>query len=46
MDENIHLSEDKARAGETPHIVRYVLGASLALIIVVMLVVFLWGTNG
>jgi hypothetical protein len=31
-----HISTDRARAGSTPHIVRYVLGISLALAIVAM----------
>lgn len=33
----IHIATDQARAGSTPHIVRYVLGISLALVIVAML---------
>ncbi|UZW55826.1 hypothetical protein NUH86_03235 [Sphingobium sp. JS3065] len=37
-----HIATDKARAGSTPHIVRYVLGISLMLAIIVM-VVILWG---
>jgi hypothetical protein len=41
-DEKQHIATEKARAGSTPHIVRYVLGISLALAIIAMLVV-LWG---
>ncbi|HEY1125902.1 MAG TPA: hypothetical protein VGE65_09730 [Sphingobium sp.] len=33
MDPEIHKSTDDARAGSTPHIVRYVLGISLLLAI-------------
>jgi hypothetical protein len=36
-----HIATDKARAGTTPHIVRYVLLFSLLLAIVAMLVI--WG---
>lgn len=37
-----HVATEKARAGSTPHIVRYVLGISLTLAVIVMIVV-LWG---
>lgn len=37
-----HITTEDARSGSTPHIVRYVLGISLLLAIIVMLVV-LWG---
>lgn len=37
-----HITTEEARAGSTPHIVRYVLGISLLLAIIVMLAV-LWG---
>jgi len=30
----VHLDTDEARAGSTPHIVRYVLAVSLALIVI------------
>ena len=36
-----HLNTTEARGGETPGIVRYVLGISLALVIVVFAVVLL-----
>ncbi|MGC4250536.1 MAG: hypothetical protein QM605_03435 [Sphingobium sp.] len=36
-----HISTEEVRAGSTPHIVRYVLGISLALAVIVMLLV-LW----
>lgn len=38
-DQEKHVGTDDARAGATPHIVRYVLGISLALAIVAMLLV-------
>lgn len=34
-DEPIHVSTDRARAGTTPHVTRYVLGFGLALVIIV-----------
>ncbi|MCX8477300.1 MAG: hypothetical protein MT490_16050 [Sphingomonas sp.] len=34
-DEPIHISTDRARAGTTPHMTRYVLGFGLALVIIV-----------
>jgi hypothetical protein len=34
-DEPIHVSTDRARAGTTPHMTRYVLGFGLALVIIV-----------
>ncbi|WP_022681198.1 hypothetical protein [Sphingobium bisphenolivorans] len=36
-----HVATEKARAGSTPHIVRYVLGISLTLAIIAMIVVLL-----
>lgn len=43
MDQEIHKSTDDARAGYTPHIVRYVLGISLALVVIAFLVIVLVG---
>lgn len=40
-DQETHITTDDARAGATPHIVRYVLGISLVLVIIGMLVI-LW----
>lgn len=34
-----HVATDQARAGSTPHVVRYVLAISLALAIIAMLLV-------
>ncbi|GGZ07340.1 hypothetical protein ACFSTD_23230 [Novosphingobium colocasiae] len=36
LGEEIHLEEDEARGGSTPHIVRYILAISLALVILAM----------
>jgi hypothetical protein len=40
-----HIATEDARAGSTPHIVRYVLGISLILAVIAMLVVFGVGTG-
>ena len=40
-DEEQHISTQDARGGATPHVVRYVLGISLALAVIVMLLVLL-----
>ncbi len=45
MDQEIHKSTDEARAGSTPHIVRYVLIMSLLLALLAMAVVLLWGVG-
>ncbi|MEK7343871.1 MAG: hypothetical protein AABZ73_08625 [Pseudomonadota bacterium] len=37
-----HVSTDEARAGSTPHIVRYVLVISLALAVIAMLSLVIW----
>jgi len=37
----IHVSTDRARAGATPHMTRYVLGFGLALVIIAFAVI-LW----
>jgi hypothetical protein len=38
-DQEQHIATDQARSGSTPHVVRYVLGISLALAVVAMLLV-------
>ena len=43
MEQEIHKSTDDARAGTTPHIVRYVLTVSLLLALMAMAVLLLWG---
>ncbi|WP_255210221.1 hypothetical protein [Sphingobium cloacae] len=40
-DKEQHISAEDVRAGSTPHIVRYILGVSLALAVLAMLLV-LW----
>jgi hypothetical protein len=39
----VHETTDAARAGSTPHIVRYVLSISLVLAILAMIGVMIWG---
>lgn len=43
IGEEMHLDTDEARAGDTPHIVRYVLAIGLALAIVAMSVSWITG---
>ncbi|MEJ7933578.1 hypothetical protein WG907_04805 [Sphingobium sp. AN558] len=38
-DHELHIPTNDARAGSTPHIVRYVLGISLTLAIIAMMLV-------
>jgi len=45
METEIHKSTDDARAGTTPHVVRYVLTVSLLLALLAMTVVLLWGNT-
>ncbi len=45
MAEPTHRSTDEARAGTTPHITRYVLAIGLALVVIVLGLVFLWGVG-
>lgn len=39
--EEIHIDSDKARAGSTPHVMRWVLGVSLTLAIIAMSAVWI-----
>jgi hypothetical protein len=39
-NDRVNLATDEARAGATPGMTRYILGASLALIIIAFLVVY------
>ena len=39
----VHITTEEARGGETPHIVRYVLGVGLVLIVLVFLFTWLLG---
>lgn len=43
MDPQIYETTDHARAGETPHIVRYVLAFSLAFAILAMSAIWITG---
>lgn len=36
-----HIGTDEARGGTTPHVVRYVLGASLGLVILIFAIILL-----
>lgn len=40
-DKPVHLDADEARAGATPGMTRYILGASLVLVIVVFAIIYL-----
>ena len=40
-DETVHISGQNARAGATPHMTRYILGASLVLVIAAFLAIWL-----
>jgi hypothetical protein len=40
-NDEIHVSTDRARAGSTPHMTRYVLGFGLVLVIIAFAVI-LW----
>jgi hypothetical protein len=46
MDDRKHITGNDARAGTTPHIVRYVLGISLALAILAMSAIWITGAVG
>jgi hypothetical protein len=43
QDHEIHVATEKARAGSTPHIVRYVLAISLVLVVIAMAAIVLSG---
>ena len=40
-DDELHRTQTEARAGSTPHIVRYILAISLALLILAYIVILL-----
>jgi hypothetical protein len=48
LGDEVHLDEDEARGGSTPHIVRYVLMTSLALAVIAMSAIWITGaiSNG
>ena len=41
--DEVHMDEVEARSGSTPHIVRYILGISLALVIVALSAIWITG---
>lgn len=43
MEQEVHKSTDDARAGSTPHIVRYVLGISLFLAVGALTLIWVTG---
>ena len=43
MEQERHIHTDDARSGVTQHNVRYVLGISLTLTILVMMAIYVWG---
>lgn len=46
-DENpVHLNKTEARAGATPHMTRYILPISLALVVIVFVVIVAAGWMG
>jgi hypothetical protein len=42
--DELHISQEEASAGAQPHIVRYVLGVSLLLIVVLMSLIWILGS--
>ncbi|MGF7150917.1 hypothetical protein FHS96_004578 [Sphingomonas zeicaulis] len=44
-DEEIHVDKEEARAGSTPHVVRYILIISLTLVILAFIGITMWGGN-
>ena len=44
-DDQVHLNAERARGGSTPGISRYVLGISLALVIVLFAFIVLYGVR-
>ena len=42
-NERVEVSTDEARAGATPGMTRYILGASLVLIVAIFAAILLWG---
>lgn len=45
LGDEVHISTEEARGGDTPHILRYVLSISLALAIAAMLAIWLTTTT-
>lgn len=43
-DDEVHVSETEASGGAQPHIVRYVLGVSLLLVVIFMSAIWILGS--
>jgi hypothetical protein len=43
--EEVHIDKDEARAGSTPHIVRWVLVASLSILVILFTLTFVVGVD-
>lgn len=43
--DEVHLNTDEARSGSTPHIVRYILGISTLLIVVLLSAIWIIGAQ-
>lgn len=44
QDEEVHVSEEEASGGVQPHIVRYILGVSLLLVVILMSAIWILGS--
>ncbi len=42
--EEVHVSQEEASGGVQPHVVRYVLGVSLILVVILMSVIWIVGS--
>ena len=42
--EEVHVSQEEASGGAQPHVVRYVLGVSLLLVVVLMSLIWILGS--
>jgi hypothetical protein len=42
--DELHVSQEEASAGSQPHVVRYVLGVSLVLIVILMSAIWIIGS--
>ncbi|GGO93362.1 hypothetical protein [Stakelama pacifica] len=43
-DEEVHVDTDRARAGATPHMTRYILAISMVIIVIIFAVIVWSGT--
>jgi hypothetical protein len=42
MDDNQHIGKTEARAGTTPHMTRYILPISLAMVVIIFALILLY----